>query len=575
MPRFLAILLLLACAAPAQAFERILAYDSEVEVHADGTLDVREHITVHADGYDIRRGIYRDFPTRYRDRHGNRVVVELDVVEVLRDGKAEPWFTEQIANGVRINTGNDDLLAVPARYTYTLHYRTSRQLGFFDAHDELYWNAIGTGWNFAIESGRVDVLLPQPVAPAQLNAEGYTGAQGSKGQGYVASVPAPGKAHWELTAPLQPREGLTIVLGFPKGIVTEPTRLQRVRWLLADNRGVLVALAGLVLLLGYCLRRWHAVGRDPARGVVYARYDPPPGYSPAELRYVRRMGHDNRCFSSDLLALAVAGYLRIERDKGLLKDAWTLTSLPRGGAGDGLSPSQSALLSHVFRPDRARLELDASNASTMQAAQVAQARALAKRLHGRMFKLNGSSLGWAIGILVVTGVAAFAASGGAGILAIVIVLALMLAAVIAFGFLVPARTIEGRRLLDEVEGLRLYLGVAERDELARLPGPGGPPELDARRYEQLLPYAVALDVEDAWTKKFTLAVGTAAAAAAGAGIAWYRGGGADNLGSLSKAIGGSLASQIASSSSPPGSSSGGGGGGSSGGGGGGGGGGGR
>jgi len=108
-----------------------------------------------------------------------------------------------------------------------------------------------------------------------------------------------------------------------------------------------------------------------------------------------------------------------------------------------------------------------------------------------------------------------------------------------------------------------------------MPGPDAPPVLDAKRYERLLPYAVALDVEDAWTKKFTLAVGAAAAAATTAAITWYQGSHGGDLGSLSQAIGSSLSSQIASSSTPPGSSSGGGGGGSSGGGGGGGGGGGR
>jgi hypothetical protein len=86
---------------------------------------------------------------------------------------------------------------------------------------------------------------------------------------------------------------------------------------------------------------------------------------------------------------------------------------------------------------------------------------------------------------------------------------------------------------------------------------------------------VALEVEDAWTKKFTLAVGAAAAAAVTAGIAWYRGSGIGDLNQLSSAIGSSLSSQIASASTPPGSSSGSGGGGFSGGGGGGGGGGGR
>jgi uncharacterized membrane protein YgcG len=146
--------------------------------------------------------------------------------------------------------------------------------------------------------------------------------------------------------------------------------------------------------------------------------------------------------------------------------------------------------------------------------------------------------------------------------------------VIAFGRLVQAPTPQGRRLIDEIEGLKLYLSVAERDELASIEGPGAPPPLDATRYESLLPYAVALDVEEAWTKKFTAAVGVAAAAAATAGIGWYRGGGVDDLGSLAKVVGSGLNASIASASTPPGSSSGRGGG-SSGGGGGGGGGGGR
>jgi len=117
--------------------------------------------------------------------------------------------------------------------------------------------------------------------------------------------------------------------------------------------------------------------------------------------------------------------------------------------------------------------------------------------------------------------------------------------------------------------------VAEKEELARMQGPDAEPQLDAERYERLLPYAVALDVEDAWTDKFTLAVGAAAAAASAAAITWYRGGAITDMGKFASSMASGLSSQIASSSSPPGSSSGSGGGGFSGGGGGGGGGGGR
>ncbi|WP_202842940.1 DUF2207 domain-containing protein [Luteimonas saliphila] len=575
----LACLALFAFASPLVAQERIESYDSRIVLNADGSLDVTERIRVRAEGQQIRRGIYRDFPTRYRDRHGNRVVVDFDVVEVLRDGRSEPWFTETRGNGVRVNTGNDDFLPTPGTFTYTLRYRTTRQLGFFDGHDELYWNAIGTGWAFPIESGSAEVRLPQPVPVAELAAEGYTGVQGARGQAYVAETPEPGLARWRLTAPLAPGEGLTIVLSFPKGLVPEPTTAQKLRWLLADNRAVLVALVGLLALLAWCFLRWRQVGRDPAPGTVIVRYTPPEGISPAGLRYIGRMGYDTRCFTADVLALAVGRSLRIERDKGLLKDHWRLE---KTGAGPtGTAKEQDALLAGLF-PREATLELDKDNAPLLQAAIRAHTKALDQRFKGTMFNHNGGSSLIALLIALVFSGAAIAlgAGTGAGLLFAFIPIALMGATLVVFAFLVRAPTGEGRRMLDQIEGLRRYLGVAERQDLQRLQGPDeSEPALDAQRFESLLPYAVALDVEEAWTKKFTLAVGAAAAAAATSAMAWYHGsngtGSIGDIGGFTKAIGNSLTSQIASSSTPPGSSSGGGGGGFSGGGGGGGGGGGR
>ncbi|MCY7354413.1 MAG: DUF2207 domain-containing protein [Lysobacter sp.] len=568
-------LLLLCCLSPATAVlaqERILAYDSEVDIRADGSLDVTERITVRAEGNNISRGIYRDFPTRYKDRYGNRVVVKFEMRDVLRDGRSEPWFTERQSNGVRINTGNDDLLPLPADYTYTLRYRTTRQLGFFADHDELYWNAIGTGWAFPIERGSVVARLPSPVPVEQLHAEGYTGAQGAKDQHYAAELPAPGTARWQLTQPLSPQEGFTVVLSFPKGLIAPPTRSQRIGWFFKDNRGALLALLGLIGLLAYCVRRWHGVGRDPRGGPIIARYEPPQGPSPGGLRYMRRMGYDTRCFSADLLALAVDGAVRIHRDKGLLKDKWKLERI--GTPEAGTNAAQKSLLGTLLS-DGDTLELEKSNATKLQGAHVAHTKALDNYFQPKFFQRHGSSIGVAVAIAVVSIALAFMVSGGAGVPVIIAIGALMLIVVSTFAVLVKAPTREGRKLLDEIEGLKLYLGVAERDELARMPGPDAPPVLDAARYERLLPYAVALDVEEAWTKKFTLAVGAAAAAATSQAIAWYQGGGVNDLGSFASAIGNNLGSQIASSSSPPGGSSGSGGGGSSGGGGGGGGGGGR
>ena len=556
------------------AQERILAYDADIQVNADGSLDVSEHITVRAEGDQVRRGIYRDFPTRYRDARGNAMVAGFEMVEVLRDGEPTPWFTEDRANGVRINTGNDDFLPVPATYTFTLRYRTTRQIGFFEDHDELYWNAIGHGWVFPIERSTIVVRLPEPVPTSRLAAEAYTGAYGDRGQAYNAFLPAPGTARWELTQVLPPRHGFTVVLSFPKGIITEPTGPQRAAWFLRDNLGVLVALLAFVALVVFCTRRWHRVGRDPNAGPVIARYEPPAGHTPGGLRYVLHMGADHRGFSADLLALAVAGHLRIHRDKrSLLQDDWTLerTDAPT----DDLPPGQRAVLEALFKKGPV-LELDSEQATILQAARRAHSTAFASRYQPGMFRLNGGSIAIAAAIAVGGSVLAFFVSGGAGIPAIGLLTALMLLVLIAFSLLVKAPTPEGRRLMDEIEGLKLYLGVAEREELARMSGPGeAAPPLDAKRYEALLPYAVALDVEDAWTTKFTAAAGAEAAAAAMHGIAWYHGGDITSLSRLASDVGGALDSRIASASTPPGGSSGAGGGGFSGGGGGGGGGGGR
>jgi hypothetical protein len=601
----------------AAAQERIRNYVSEIQIRQDGSMEVTERITVVAEGTDIRRGIYRDIPTRYRDRYGNRVRVDLEVLAVERGGATEPFFTERLGNGIRINTGGDDYLpALPAEYTFTLRYRTTRQLGYFSEHDELYWNAIGTGWIFPIERGTVTVRLPEAVPVDRLGAEAYTGRQGERGAAYVAVLSAPGVAEYRLTGPLAPFEGFTTVLTFPKGIIAGPSRADRTRWFLRDNGGVLVALIGMIVLLIYTSTTWWRIGRDPRPGVIIPRYAPPANQTPGSIRFLRRMNYDMRCFSADLLALAVAGHVRIHRDKKRFSEKWKVertgggpaeqtralfseaTSLPgatraeRAGAmaageeatitqvggpsGPGAGSFQQPLLEKLFMSGESTIELDNKNAEQVAGARDAHRKSLERALDPRYFRRNGGTVGIGLGILAATGALAFLVAGGSGIPAVMIVLVLMLIVLGVFGTLVRAPTPDGRRLLDEVEGLKLYLSVAERQDLARIPAPDATPLLDAERYEALLPYAVALEVEDAWTRKFTAAAGVAAVAAATQRMGWYSGTGrASDLGDFTRAIGSSLSTTISAASSPPGSSSGSGGGGSSGGGGGGGGGGGR
>ena len=130
-----------------------------------------------------------------------------------------------------------------------------------------------------------------------------------------------------------------------------------------------------------------------------------------------------------------------------------------------------------------------------------------------------------------------------------------------------APTLAGRRLLDKIEGFREYLNVAEADEMA------GRKELrDLKLFEQFLPYAIALDVEQAWADRFAGALARINTGDKAYRPSWYHGSRWSSVSpaGFATALGSGLSTAIASSSRAPGSSSGSGGGGSSGGGGGGG-----
>jgi hypothetical protein len=77
-------------------------------------LTVTEAIRVQAEGNQIRRGIYRDFPTRYQDPLGNHYTVGFSVEAVLRDGVPESWHGEELPNGIRVYAGSADHLPSPA-----------------------------------------------------------------------------------------------------------------------------------------------------------------------------------------------------------------------------------------------------------------------------------------------------------------------------------------------------------------------------------------------------------------------------------------------------------------------------
>jgi len=620
-----------AAAEPIQpAEERILDFDSHITVHQDASLTVRERIQVRCTGEEIKRGIYREIPTTYT-WWGIRRVVSLDVLDVLRDGRPEPYHIEMRANGKRIYIGREDVFLEPGDYTYIIVYKTDRQLGFFQDHDELYWNVTGTDWAFPIERATATVVLPGDVAQSDLRLDAYTGPKGAKGTRFERSFDADGNAVFTTTAPLGSGEGLTISVGWPKGVVAPLTGRMKLRLFYRDNRGLAAGLLGLGIIIAYYAVMWVRVGRDPEPGVIIPLYEPPPGFSPAATRYIRRMGYDNQTFAAAVINMAVKGYLTISDRDG----EYTLTRNKDRDAD--LAPVEKKIGKRLFGR-RDKIVLKQSNHSKIGKAVSAAEKSLKRDYEKKYFLLNtrywvpgivisavvliaalllsgtgGQSLffaawllGWSFAVAALLaqafalwrsavysrGAARLASVAGALIMslfavpfvaaevfvlymfsragspALVGLVAVLVAVNCVFYHLMKAPTLAGRSLLDKIDGFRMFLRAAERDRLNML----NPPERTPELFEKYLPYALALDVEQEWAEQFSDVLAQAGAGGQAHSPAWYSGSSWSTMGAagFASSFGGSFSGAIASSSTAPGSGSGGGGGGSSGGGGGGG-----
>lgn len=631
----LAFLLALA-ALPASAEEYIRTYQSDIKIAENGDLTVAETITVNAEGDQIKRGIFRDFPLTMVDGVGRTVRVGFDVVSVTRDGRSEPYHTESITGGIRIYAGDKDVLLRDGEHTYVFTYKTDRQIRYFDDHDELYWNVTGNGWQFRIAQASARVTLP---GGRVLKTAAYTGPLGSTASN--ARMQSDGnQAVFATTRPLGVQEGLTIVVGFPKGIVATPSKDQKNAWWLRDHAGILLGFGGLVVVVVYYMLFWMKVGRDPARGVAVPRWDPPDGLSPALVNYVDNKGFSGggwTAFSASALDLAVKGYVTLSD----LKDKIVITRTDKPAPRD-VPVGQTSILGAIGGNGQS-LVIDEAHGTTVQSVGASFRQAIEKEHRGKYYHGNKGYIFGGVALsalsilsLIVFGnlepdmvvlllipaflavfLGIFAVKFGQGLrrgaslfskiisilvlaifgfVGLVIASSLIVAVIsemtgadhlpilvavggivlsnVVFFFLMGAPTPLGQKLSDGIEGLRIYLTLAEKDRMNM----AGAPTMSPTHFEKLLPYAVALGVERPWSRAFEawLATAVAGAAAAAYDPTWYHGNNGssfgDRIGGFSSSMAGTIASTIpapkssSSSSGFSGGSSGGGGGGGGGGG---------
>ena len=460
------------------AVERVSAFHSDIRIAASGELVVTETIELPGATREPQRGLVRELAEDYRDRHGSRVKVPIAVEEVLRNGRPEPYALERMANGARIRTGEPGRAIERGKQVYQIVYRTAREIAFLDDHDELYWD-VGRGLNAAVERLSAEVSFERPVPASSLKVEASTGAPGAQGQDYHAFV-RDSSAAFRATRPAAPREGMAILVSFPKGVVERPSHLARGSWYLDTNRGVPVGMTIFALMLGLLFACRMRFARTP---LATPRAAPPEGVGAGGVRFIDLGRYDERCLSAAILGLQSRGYLSVQEHGERLK-------LERGGNDVEWLPGEQSLARRLLRNRPVEIR---RHGRTLEEAGRRLATELREAFGARRWARHAPFAFAAAGI------------GAAGVLAMraldtppiaaALVAAAMAVALLVFAFkLMPILTPRGAEHREAIAALRQYLASAD--------------PASEEEFSRLLPYAVALELEDLWGRRYAERVPT-------------------------------------------------------------------
>ncbi|GAB3401058.1 hypothetical protein GCM10027515_09290 [Schumannella luteola] len=461
--------------------------------------------------YDQNRGIIRALPLR-DTRFSIPLSPRVESVTTAT-GDQVPFETDTNDGFLEIAVGDDSY--VHGRTTYVITYTMKNVINQATSSvQEFSPNVNGTGWDQSFGTVTANLHLDSALE-AQLTGDAacYIGAQGSTDR---CSATRTDDGFTASGGPIAARQNITLSVGFRDGTFTVPASpndsplATLVPWFVLG-----LGVIGLVAVIVVRTTRWKDA---PGRGIVIAEYEAPEG-----LGILPAAAFAERSWTglpALLVQTAVSGATRLvdqpeESESRRYRvdvvkpeaitnqdDWWAMTAL--------LGQAPTAGHSFVLDRDDQRIGDRITGLGSGARSRLAEF-GLRKRVTGggagRLVRIIAIVvivaavllLGWA-GVNAVRAPAVFLGAIGGGLLAIVTL----------FLSVPPVRrTREGSLLNEKLEGLKLYLTVAEEERLKVLQSvtgaerrrvdPNDPAQV-VRLYEELLPWAMILGVEGSWAK---------------------------------------------------------------------------
>ena len=527
--------------------EEIRDFSTEININADASIDVAETIT-----YDFgqveKHGIYRDIPFKYHNNKGNYNLRFSNIMVTDALGDKISYKVINQGDNKRIKIGEADKTVTGINF-YKISYHVRRAINYFDDHDELYWNVTGNEWGVPILQSKAEVVLPTRVGEQYLQSECFSGPDGSNNKCFSERFNYSGANIVDKIVYVDDRlnshEGLTIVVGVPKGLIIKPAWWQNFLEIIKDNWILGLPLAVWLVLIYL----WRARGRDlPGRGTIIAQFGPPDSLTPAQVGTIVDEQVHKKDISADIINLAVKGCIKITRlekkifffgstdyliekikDESSLKNehekklmsalfenntsitSFTdLLELFKSYKTADKSGGSEAALKSVYE-NMVKEKKEASKENTLDVVKLSDLKnkfykdleEIKKSLYQEAvkdgyFPVNPSKVrGWYAGVGAVFIFGGIFIGSAFGFLS-AISMAVSGIIIIAFSFAMPAKTKKGSLAKEHILGLKEYLKVAEADRIKF----HNAPEKNPKHFEELLPFAMVLGVESEWAKQF-------------------------------------------------------------------------
>ena len=460
---------------------------------------------------------------------------------VLMDGESFP-----IAKTETSQMGNDKTVIyyigrsasyLHGKHTFTLKYTYENVILDSKEAQELYWNANGTGWSsytFSKVTANLHIADTEALAAILPNLTScYVGKYGAKGS-ERCKITKTADGYSFSAENLDRNEGLTYAVDFKPGTYQIPQPQDNYTVVILGSLVCAAILGIIVLMIRSCKKKVGNKRNIYQSTFVKPEYGPTRGLTVAEGEQLLMKGA-KKSYVATLLELAIAKKVQIvkgEPTKILKKDTWKVNVLTT----EGLTEPQKnmlKLLAGSHEVSEGEIEIKRRTATSYMASVArGYATKAVSMLHGKGLTEKSSTSRAGTGTIIFTSVFMFAVVGFwilflPGIL-------IMSYAEETFGnvigkelftFLIPALAVamwtvgtvcailrskyawyteEGLRAERELEGLKLYVGMAEADRLKFLQSVKGADTSSTgivKLYEKLLPWAALFGQEESWLKE--------------------------------------------------------------------------